>query len=476
VSGPATPNPLLEAALNLARFHKQHERFYAASPLETALRLQGHARALLALADRWSTVEPSGHRGASPFEGAADLNSEAATALDGVLFMGRGDTLGAADAVQRRPRADGGRGMGQRLHPARRRWLRTLWRTRGARDSARGLPELCVSRRRWSLARPGYRPWGMDSPVDRLSAGDHEEAKAMAGRHFYDWSGPRTPARVGERDAWLPAWYHDSAQFATVHRASFDEVSRVLPSDVLRPARWIDGSALILVAALCHRHVTVQAPDGSTDTLVPYGEMVIGALVGYGRSPRALPVGPRSVFVLHMPVTSHEAYDLGRAVWNFPKFVADMDFREDPQDRSVTLSEGGSQILTVHVRPGGPVLPDNAPFRAYTTKDGTLLRTPMRFSGHVQMRFSRSGGGLSLGDHEVAEGLRRLAIRPMPVVSYSYLNVRILLPSGEPVGTARPYEGLDRADRPLGRLTVTYPSTGPLDLYEHPVDTVGARA
>ncbi len=87
MSGPAGPDPLLAAALNLAEFHKQHERFYASSPLESALRLHRHARALLALADQWVTAEPSGRRGVSPFEGAEDLNSEAATALDGVLFM-----------------------------------------------------------------------------------------------------------------------------------------------------------------------------------------------------------------------------------------------------------------------------------------------------------------------------------------------------------------------------------------------------
>ena len=87
MSGPAGSDPLLEAALNLARSHSQHERFYASAPLESALRLQRHARALLALADRWTTAEPSSHPGVSPFEGAEDLNSEAATALDGVLFM-----------------------------------------------------------------------------------------------------------------------------------------------------------------------------------------------------------------------------------------------------------------------------------------------------------------------------------------------------------------------------------------------------
>jgi len=86
-AGPTQPDALLEAALNLSRFHREHERFYASAPLETALRLQRHARALEALADRWTTAEPATRRPMSPYAGAEDLNSEAATALDGVLFL-----------------------------------------------------------------------------------------------------------------------------------------------------------------------------------------------------------------------------------------------------------------------------------------------------------------------------------------------------------------------------------------------------
>lgn len=78
---------VLEAALNLSRVHKEHERFYASSPLETALRVQRHARTLQALADRWATAEPADRRALSPYEGADDLNSEAAIALDGALFL-----------------------------------------------------------------------------------------------------------------------------------------------------------------------------------------------------------------------------------------------------------------------------------------------------------------------------------------------------------------------------------------------------
>jgi hypothetical protein len=67
---------LLQAALNLSRHHRDHEKYYAAAPRETALQLQRHARTLQALADQWSTAEPSRRHAVSPYEGADDLNSE----------------------------------------------------------------------------------------------------------------------------------------------------------------------------------------------------------------------------------------------------------------------------------------------------------------------------------------------------------------------------------------------------------------
>jgi len=80
-------SPMLNAILNLTRFHREHEKFYASSPREQAVVLQRHARTLQALADQWSTAEPSDRAVFSPFEGAEDLNAPAATQLDGVLFM-----------------------------------------------------------------------------------------------------------------------------------------------------------------------------------------------------------------------------------------------------------------------------------------------------------------------------------------------------------------------------------------------------
>lgn len=78
---------LLEAMMNLTKFHREHEKFYASSPREFAVTLQRHARTLQSLADQWATTKASTRAVLSPYEGAEDLNSPAALQLDGVLFL-----------------------------------------------------------------------------------------------------------------------------------------------------------------------------------------------------------------------------------------------------------------------------------------------------------------------------------------------------------------------------------------------------
>lgn len=78
----------LEGILNLARYHREHEKFYAQAPLERAIDLQRASRTLKTLADRWSRESPAdAPRAGSRFAGCEDLNETAAIQSDGVLFM-----------------------------------------------------------------------------------------------------------------------------------------------------------------------------------------------------------------------------------------------------------------------------------------------------------------------------------------------------------------------------------------------------
>jgi hypothetical protein len=64
----------MKAILNLAKFHREHAKFYAQNPLEQAGKLHFISRALTTLADRWSKVEAGQGEGGNPYIGCEDLN------------------------------------------------------------------------------------------------------------------------------------------------------------------------------------------------------------------------------------------------------------------------------------------------------------------------------------------------------------------------------------------------------------------
>lgn len=90
----AAASNLLQTILNLARFHREHEKFYARAPLEQALSLQRWSAAVQALADRWQAVEPVQKPPRNRYAGCEDLNAKAAIDVSGILFIeGEGEPV-----------------------------------------------------------------------------------------------------------------------------------------------------------------------------------------------------------------------------------------------------------------------------------------------------------------------------------------------------------------------------------------------
>jgi hypothetical protein len=91
---PAPSEPLLAVIANLARYHREHEKFYSQAPLRQAGELQGASRALKSLADQWSEAAVSERPAANPYQGAEDLNAPGLVAESGILFMeGEGEPV-----------------------------------------------------------------------------------------------------------------------------------------------------------------------------------------------------------------------------------------------------------------------------------------------------------------------------------------------------------------------------------------------
>ena len=78
---------LLAVVKNLSHYHREHEKYYSEAPLADAISLQRTARTLIALAERWTCVEPAAEPAPSPFAGTPDLNDDRAIETSGILFM-----------------------------------------------------------------------------------------------------------------------------------------------------------------------------------------------------------------------------------------------------------------------------------------------------------------------------------------------------------------------------------------------------
>ena len=88
--GDQPPNPppqFLDVVANLARTHREHEKFYSQAPLGSAREIQAASRALKALAAQWSNAEPTEDPVPNPFAGAEDLNAPGLPAESGILFL-----------------------------------------------------------------------------------------------------------------------------------------------------------------------------------------------------------------------------------------------------------------------------------------------------------------------------------------------------------------------------------------------------
>ena len=119
-----------------------------------------------------------------------------------------------------------------------------------------------------------------------------------------------------------------------------------------------------------------------------------------------------ALYVAHLPVNTAETDRIGRALWGYPKFVADIDIRGDPRAFSTTLRDlAGSLIASLEggFAPLRSSPPANMP--TYTHLNGQLVRTRIEALTPFQEGY---GAGLWLkvgrSEHPMAKALRALGL------------------------------------------------------------------
>ncbi|WP_306053089.1 acetoacetate decarboxylase family protein [Natronococcus wangiae] len=184
-----------------------------------------------------------------------------------------------------------------------------------------------------------------------------------------------------------------------------------------------------LVAIQYHR------VGGTESSLEPYDEFaVIVPAVRGGRTSRPfaqLIDGEAGGYVHRLPVTTNASVALGREIWGYPKERAEITVTDGPRGVRAVVgdrdsSEDAIRLEVSRPRTGAPLR--GVTLSSFTTRDGELIRAPMRLGGEVSV-------GPPIGTRlEVAPDLAsELGLWRRPLVRLTGSRVRARLFGGERV-------------------------------------------
>ena len=209
----------------------------------------------------------------------------------------------------------------------------------------------------------------------------------------------------------LPIFYYDGTCQTAVFPAHLARLRALLPDPRFVPARLAPGLGAVAVSCFEYRDTDIG----------PYNELAIAFVLeppprGLNLPGRALLGGLRRsqlhAWVHHLPVTTEIARDGGVRYYNYPKFVAAIEFEESTGQRRCRLAEGEEPILSLDGRlietPGH----GQTQLFSHLWMDRQPQTAEFKLNALARGRSPRPGAAsLSLGErHPIARELDRLLV------------------------------------------------------------------
>ncbi len=223
----------------------------------------------------------------------------------------------------------------------------------------------------------------------------------------------------------VPVFYYDGTAMTAIFPARLSRLRAALPDPRMVPARLAPGVGVVGITCFEYR---------DTD-LGPYNELAISIILSepYFRSNlpgRALLSALRrhqfDAWVHHLPVTTEISCAAGVDYYNYPKFLASIDFTEQNGRRSCRLAEGSAEsghILTLSGRTIGTPQPGKLQFFSHLWMDRQPQSAEFKISAAgMREKLSPRMATLILGDrHPIARELSDMLLWRRPLY-YHYLS------------------------------------------------------
>jgi len=147
----------------------------------------------------------------------------------------------------------------------------------------------------------------------------------------------------------LPIFYYDGRAVSAVFPARLRALRDLLPDRRFVPARLAPGVGLLAITAFEYTDTDVGVYNELAISVVLHDPPYLPNLPGLSTA-RGLRRNALHAFVHHLPVTTEIALVSGRKFWNYPKFVTDIEFSDEPGALVCTLGGADAPILSLSAR------------------------------------------------------------------------------------------------------------------------------
>ncbi|WP_219499704.1 acetoacetate decarboxylase family protein [Nonomuraea ceibae] len=212
------------------------------------------------------------------------------------------------------------------------------------------------------------------------------------------------------RTVGMPVRIRDVAVCAAAYAVRADAARAVIAYSGLDAAEVLPGKAVCVLLFADYR-------DGDLDAYHEFGMAFVIRRPDTGRA---------GLFVHWLPVDGRFTLEAGRALWGFPKELADIDLRLSSPYKRCILRKDGRLVLDLLVRPGVPVAGPGLALDAFTHRDGVTRRVPWRFRARG-VRVRPGGALIRLGNHPIAKELSELGLPRRPLLTATAAHATVSL-------------------------------------------------
>jgi Acetoacetate decarboxylase (ADC) len=242
----------------------------------------------------------------------------------------------------------------------------------------------------------------------------------MRGSPFFDGVAQSDVTIAGE-PARVPIFYYDGTAIQAVFAARLVALRRLMPDPRFAPARLAPGLGAVAITCFEYRDTDIG----------PYNELAISVVLN---EPWFLPNLPGMAlisslrrrqlhaWVQHLPVTTEIARAGGVDFYNYPKFIAGIDYKQSGDRRTCRLSEGAEHILTLSGKRIATPRSEQLQLFSHLWMDRQPQSSEFKINALEMGVTIRPGAcSLALGDrHPIASELASLLASRRPV-QYQYM-------------------------------------------------------